>query len=261
MKRPLAAGWLPAFLILLAPGVFPAEGDHPDAGIWKKAVALAARNANWVPSDLYLRVEELNRSGLVKNIRETWMKLSLDDSERLKPEVVRALKNGEDVTDEAREKQRRKTGDAGEEDDSSIQVTTPFDPDVREAVTFAATGERRVISRSRCVGFEFTQEVEPSKGKPFRLRGKAWLEEGTGAPLLMTFTLDPKPLGVKQIENTVRFEFQGNERWYPQSVETEGTAGFLFIKKTFRTRMEFSGYERKEPGRMRDGETETNPKK
>lgn len=251
MKKPVNFGriapWLPMFLILLVQEAFPLKGDHRDAGIWKKAMSLAARNANWVPSDIYLRVEELNRSGSVKNTRETWMKLPPGDSDRLRPEVVRALKNGEDVTAESREKQRRRNRDADGENDLTVRVTTPFDPDVREDVTYSATGERRMISRSWCAGFDFTQAVVPPKGKPFSLRGKAWLEEGTGAPLLMTFTLEPLPPGVKQIENTVRFEFQGDERWYPKSVETDASAGFLFIKKEFRTRMEFIGYKRKEP--------------
>ena len=250
MKKPVNFGriapWLPMFLILLVQEAFPVEGDHPDAGIWKKAMSLAARNANWVPSDIYLRVEELNRSGSVKNTRETWMKLPPGDSDRLRPEVVRALKNGEDVTAEVREKAARQSErDKEAEGENAMRVTTPFDPEVREEVTFSATGEWRMISRSWCVGFDFTQAVKPPKGEPFSLRGKAWLEEGTGAPLLLTFTLEPLPLGVKRIENTVRFEFGGEDRWFPIAAETEVTAGILFFKKNFRTRMEFGGYERK----------------
>ena len=265
MRNPSGIGrplpWLPALVILLAQAAFPVETAAPDARIWEKAMLLAARNADWVPSDMYLRVEELNRYGSVKNLRETWTKLTLSDSGVIRTDLVKVLKNGEDMTEEAREKQRRKIRDADEEKDSTVRVTTPFDPEVREDVTFSANGERRMISRFRCVGFDFIQAVKPPEGKPFSLRGKAWLEEGTGAPLLMTFTMEPLPLGVKRIENTVRFEFGGEDRWYPKSVETEGSAGFLFIKKSFRTRMEFSGYGRKEQGRIRDDETATDPKK
>lgn len=214
--------------------------------LWQKAVALSRANEDWVPGLLVVRMEMLDGQGKAQSTEETWVKLSLGPDGKIKEERVKQVKDGKvkdspEVKVEARAGQGEKKGGGKRSSYSVNSSDNPFSPKVQGGVSAKRIAQPKTILGRPCAGYEFTLTAKEGKAEK-TLSGTAWLEDPTGIPLEVQYTVRPLPAHVQRLSNLVRYETTPEGAWRPREMVMEGRGGFLFIKKAYRGVIRFSDY-------------------
>jgi len=211
--------------------------------LWQKAVNLSGANEDWVPGLLVVRMEMLDGRGSAQSTEETWLKLSLGPDGKIKRDQIKQVKDGK-VKDGPETKVEARSGDGkkkGEKKGTSISVSSsdnPFSPKVQGNVSAKRTAQLKTILGKPCAGYEF--KLSTKEGET--LSGTAWLEEPTGIPLEIQYTVRPLPAHIQRLSTLVCYETTPEGAWHPQEMVLEGSGGFLFIKKAYRGVIRFSDY-------------------
>ncbi|MCU0237513.1 MAG: hypothetical protein MUC72_10565 [Acidobacteria bacterium] len=236
------------------PGPGPADAGavSAPAGLWQRAVAIHQRNRTWYPEKITVLSEVLNRRGEPSSVTRLFFSLRLGADGRLNTELTRALKNGEDTTARMKEKVQirdpRQGEDADGQDYYSVSISdSPFDPERQGAVSYSASGERHILFGRHCQRYDFTYQtaiVRSGEKEKLTWSGMAWLEEGSGVPVKLEFSLAPLPPRIRSLWTIYHYEKARPDRWLLTRVTISGHGGFLFIKKRFRTTTFLSNYRR-----------------
>ncbi len=265
----LCALALPAPAKAAAPDSTAAAKAQPP--LWAQAVKIFEANKDLVPGKVLQKIQELEDDGRVKSESNAEISLALDGAGKIKSDVVKATKDGKDVTaaerkkadersqkEAAREQKKKDAGkkakkdaksdsdkDSKEDSHSISSGDSPFDPEIQKDVCVTETGARETIGSRSCVRFGYTYPVpakKPSKGKPTMVKGTAWIEESTGNPVKIEFTNDPLPKGAKSMLTKLHYGSGGNGSWILERMEFEGSGSFLFIKKRIRGDISLGDY-------------------
>jgi len=216
--------------------------------LWQKAVTLSGGNEDWVPGLLVVRMEMLDGRGSAQSTEETWLKMSLGPDGKIKVDLIKQVKDGK-VKDGPETKVETRSGEGkkkGERAKTSVSIGSdnPFSPQVQGNVSAKRTAQPKTILGKPCAGYEF--KLSTKKGKT--LSGTAWLEDPTGIPLEIQYTVRPLPAHVQRLSTLVRYETTPEGAWRPREMVMEGSGGFLFIKKAYRGVIRFSDYWKCPPG-------------
>src|SRR2546422_155318 len=92
-------GWMPFLL----------GAQAPQDLLWRKAVAVAAANADWVPGLVITRSEILHK-GESEGVHEMWQRSKLDQKGEVVTETVKILEDGKDVTKHEKKETNEKSG-------------------------------------------------------------------------------------------------------------------------------------------------------
>ncbi len=234
---------------------------HP--ALWMQAVSIFELNKNLVPGKVFQKIQELEKDGRVKSETDVDVALSLDDAGKIKTEIVKASKDGKDITAEQRKKadetakkqakddaakKASKKDAAGESDEHSHSFSlddTPFNPERQNDVHVTETARGETIDGTRCACFEFSYpEKRPAgaKGKPATIKGKAWIDESSGHPVKLEYVSDPLPKHVKSMSTTLRYGADANDSWVVKEMIFEARGSFLFIGKSIRGDISLGDY-------------------
>jgi len=258
----------------------PATAATPDSTaavktqppLWAQAVKIFEANKDLVPGKVLQKIQELEDDGRVKSESNAEISLALDGAGKIKSDIVKASKDGKDVTaaerKEAEERSKKEAAkelkkkkeaeknakkdskgdsnkDSKENSHSISSGDSPFDPEIQKDVRVTETGALETIDGRSCVRFGYTYPVrteKPSKGKPVMVKGTAWIEDGTGNPVKIEFTNDPLPRGAKSMLTKFHYGSGGNGSWIVERMEFEGSGSFLFIKKRIRGDISLGDY-------------------
>lgn len=230
---------LPVFTLLLiiaAPAGTFAETDIDHDSKWTRAVELFSANERWIAGSIYLLSEELKKGGDIKSSETRELRTSVDENSRLRTEIQYVEKNGEDITDEEKKKEQQES--TGEDDNGNNGgLPSPFDPEIQDTVTARPTGEYEVINGKRCGVYSFEMAGDEKRSYV----GSVWIEEANSVPIKLTASIKPLPLFVRFITMTVLYT-DSPDQWVITDVYFEGAGSFLFVKRHFRTEMQFSDY-------------------
>ena len=267
----LCALSLPAQVGAAAPDSTSAAAKAQPA-LWAQAVKIFEANKDLVPGKVLQKIQELEDDGSVKSESDAEISLALDGAGKIKSDIVKASKDGKDVTAAERKKaeerskkeaakEQKKKKDAekntkkdskGDSDKDSKENShsissgdSPFDLEIQNDVRITETNTRETIGSRSCARFGYTYPVpteKPSKGKPAMVKGTVWIEEGTGYPMKVEFTNDPLPKGAKSMLTTLYYGSANNDQWIIERMEFEASGSFLFLKKRIRGDLAFSDY-------------------
>jgi hypothetical protein len=218
---------------------FVFAADVPKDLLWRKAVAVAAANADWVPGLVITRSEVLHKGETVA-VHEMWQRSKLGLKGEVVMETIKMLEDGKDVTNPEKKKsnaksEAKKTGGNG--------GGNPFDAAVQDQLTLKVMDRSRTIAGRDCVGYAF--ELRNTNGPV--VRGIAWLEKGTGVPWeIDNMTLEPLPdKQLKHLTLTARYETTTNGIWLATTMTANITMSVMFIKVDARTTTTFSEHWKK----------------
>lgn len=234
----IALGWLS-----------PLGAGAPTDSLWLKAVALSDKNDNLVPGLMKMHMQEVDKHGEPKNIEkyhEVWSMLRFGEGGEVEYEMIKAIENGEDITEEEKAKEEeekaREEGEKSEDDEESdsynLEGYNPFDPENQERVSIKVVEDGGLVGGKSTAVYRFTEHTEDD----VVISGKAWLEEGTGIPVKIEYTPDPLPKRVKRMVTTMDYEHIYPDSLIVKHMFVEVTGGFLFIKKHFHMDMTFDEY-------------------
>jgi hypothetical protein len=223
--------------------------DKPE--LWNRAVSAYALGQNLIPGRLNISFSLLSGKGDVTENHEREVRYFWDEKTgKLQSELLWARDKGKDTTKKAQadEKKQQQKAEAkkGEKKRSlslghdELPLALKRQPDVR----VDQTSERRTIEGRSCLGFNITMEVPPSEEnkETSLLKGRAWIDEERGLPMELTLRPDPLPSRVKAMNMTYTFHEDPNRHWVVKAFTMEGSGGFLFIKKHFRSQVTLSDY-------------------
>ena len=247
----IALLWQPTYAATAAPDTAAAAAKgHP--ALWMKAVEIYEQNKNLVPGKVVEKTQELNDKGQAKSEEIIELSLSLDPAGKIKSEVVKASKNGKDTTkeeqkeaeDSGRKAAKDKTGSATTSHSFSYSES-PLSAKVQSEVRITETNIRETVGGATCVCFDFVylQKREAGlKGKPEMIKGRVWIDEGSGRPMKLQYTTDPLPKHVKSLLTTLRYETGDNGSWVLKELMFDASGSFLFISKRFHGDLLFSNH-------------------
>ena len=95
-----------------------------------------------------------------------------------------------------------------------------------------------------CNAYEFRKEYLQKRGKKEETvfhQGKIWLDAASGKAVAASYSMDPLPSMVKQLEMSTTFVLQG-DKVFVKNHDMHVKAGFLFIKKRFRMNLVLDDY-------------------
>ena len=222
------------------------------SGLWQKAVDIQRRNHDWYPERISVLSEVLNRRSEPYSVTQLYFSLHLGADGRLRTELTRALKNGKDTTEKMKSKVTISNPKEGPDTEGgntySVSISdSPFNPERQEAVSFNASGEKKLLFGHLCQRFEFTyQTTIVSKGQREKLTwsGMAWLEARSGMPVKLEFSLAPLPSRIRSLWAIYLYDTARPDKWVLNKITISGRGGFLFITKRFRSTTTFSQYRR-----------------
>lgn len=224
-----------------------------EVDLWSKAVDLAGKNLRWVAGKSTDRMEVKDGDGKVEQSQVFFRERKPAPDGGVVSELVRATKNGEDVTearrkDEEEQKKRQKEAKSrpdpplakNEKKEMTIRLYNehPFYPDDQKSVSVEQTAETRDIQGRRCLGYRFRFD----HGGDAFTSGMAWLEAETGVPLEVRFIQRPLPPHAKDLVTTIHFEDSPAGAWRTKESKSESKATFLFWTKYIINTQEFSDY-------------------
>ncbi len=232
------------------PGAAAAQASA--AALWEKALEIFRKNSDWYPEKIVILSEVLNRRDRLDSVTQLFFSMRMDAAGRMHTELTRALKNGEDVSEKMKKKvEIRGPHEAqapGKQDSLNISLSdSPFNPDRQRNVSLRPDPGRGVLFGHRCRRFDFTYFTEITRnGKVEKLTwtGMAWLDESSGMPVKLEFSLAPLPKRIHSLWTVYSYDAAQPDRWLLKQITITGHGGFLFIKKKFRSTTAFSDYRR-----------------
>jgi hypothetical protein len=218
---------------------FLCAADAPKDPLWRKAAAVAAANADWVPGLIITRSEVLHKGEAV-GVHEMWQRSKPGPKGEVVTETVKVLEDGKDVTKPEKTKGKEKSGTkkAGGNGDAN-----PFDAGVQDRLFLKVMDRSRTIAGRDCVGYAF--ELRNTNGPV--VKGAAWLEKETGVPSeIENMTVDPLPdKHLKHLTLTTRYETTTNGIWLAKTTTAISTISIMLIKAEARTTTTFSEHWKK----------------
>lgn len=233
------------------PGTDAAQASA--AALWQKALDVFRKNSDWYPGKVVILSEVLNRRDRLDSTTQLFFSIRMDEAGRMQTELTRALRNGEDVSEKMRKKVAirgpQEMQPPGKKDSLNISLSdSPFNPDRQRHVSLRPNPGKAALFGHRCRRFDFTYFTEITRnGKIEKLTwtGMAWLDEDSGMPLKLEFSLAPLPKKIHSLWTVYSYEIARPDRWLLKQITITGHGGFLFIKKKFRSTTAFSDYRRK----------------
>jgi hypothetical protein len=228
-------------IILIASG-FNLIAQTPP--LWQKAVTIQSENLNWTPGTMTMKFELLDKKGRAEMVDVTKYKLAVDENGESTSEMVSAFHDGEDVTEKRKTKidkdkaKKDKKGEKNGENNVGFDLEeSPLHPDNQNSVSVTALDQSKSIDGKSCKSFEYSMPLDESTKT-----GTVWIDAETGAPVLHEFTTTPLPPRMKEMNNTVKFTYTPDKKFYISEMMFNGVGGILIIKKSFRGTMTFEEY-------------------
>ena len=176
------------------------------------------------------RIEHVDSDGKPNSTKQMKARLEADGTAKAKLNILTYTENGEDKTEEARQKARN-----------------PKDktkPDIR--MPFLASEQDRYVFNQVAVDTADASRVQlafvPKARAEDTIEGSAWVDTVTGTVISAGFKLSKTPMFVDYVNITV--EFGANTSLGPaiSKVTMEGKGGVLFLRKRFRGAATVSDY-------------------
>ncbi|MCU0236766.1 MAG: hypothetical protein MUC72_06740 [Acidobacteria bacterium] len=245
MKNKIMLRSLSLLLVAFLPALALSAEDEAEA-CWKKGVAAAALAQDHLPGKIYAKFEQLDGGGKAKSRNEIWLEWTPGDKEA---RLVKAVEDGKDVTRQELEK-RRKMREKGREKNRGQAISVSA-VDIHPLIASAGKPvAHKFLGREKrngvdCNAYEFRKEYVRKIGEKERIVvhfGKIWLDAASGFAVEASYTYDPLPAMVKQLEMNTVFVAQG-DKVFVKNHDIHVRAGFLFIKKRFRMNLVLDDYQ------------------
>jgi len=218
------------------------------SSLWDNAVELYRSYGDLVPGRMDIRFEQYNRRDELVSTDASAIEIFLDESGEIASRVIKAERNGKDVTDERRDDPSSGAppfGGPGDGESDNVfagLARSPFDPAEQANVTITRVGPPERVAGVTAQPFEFEHRTSSRAVN----RGTAWLAAGTGEPVRLVLTVDPLPRFVSDFVMLQHYARDESDRWVLRTLEFDGAGHLLFLHRRIESRLIFSEYFRSE---------------
>lgn len=212
---------------------------------WTSAQEMAKATKTVYPGEISYLSVEYGKKGEVLSREETVSRMSYGPDGDMETDIIRATKDGKDVTAEKRaeyaktaKKSKEKGKGTSDGASSEFSIPEPFDPPsgakltLGEAVS-AKDGDKEV--------WDFPFEYD-AKGI-FSYKGTMRLDARTGRPISMEYGLKKAIIGVKSARFQVVYAPYGDSSFVAERLDIGFDAQILLVRKIMDMRIALSAYE------------------
>lgn len=197
--------------------------------LWTKAIDISEKNKNYKAQNVVLYIDDLNKDGTVNSSQEIYQKLRA--GKNIKYDTVKVLKDNKDITQEALKKQKEQKNRGSFLDENDI-----FSKKVQDKISSEKVGSQN-ISGTVCDIYSYKFD----KNEKEKYEGKAWINNQTGTPVKVEYSMNPLPIGLKSLSIIYLYETQKNKT-YIKNIKADGEASFLIFKKIFRMKADLKDF-------------------
>jgi hypothetical protein len=228
-----------------------ASADTPEDSLWLRAVNLSEESKDLVPGAIESHMQEMDKHGKPKDedkYQHSWGKLGPGDDGEIEYETVKAIKDGEDITEEeqAKEKEEQEEEDGKDSDGFDPEDHNPFDADSQDRMFIERLDETETADGRDLAVYRFIKL--PADKEDEEVIGKAWFDIAKGVPVKIEYTTDPLPKRVKRMVTTMEYIYSPPDTLIVRRMIVDATGGILFIKKHFHAEMTFTDHWRRPEG-------------
>jgi len=208
--------------------------------LWSRAAALAAQSHDLVPGTLTSVVAELNGDGTPKSTIEMTMSMTYDSRGAVeKTEIVQAIRDGKDVTEEMRANAEKSGRPGGGQGNAWVGFSGMlFTPETAKKIHFLP--DVRSVHRGdrtyQVVAFEIGVNLLA------KLKGTAEIDPQTGVPSIV-HAAGQMPF-VRDLSMTMTYSPFPSGGFVLTTLEFGGSVTIPFRKGGFRGSLTFSDYQR-----------------
>ena len=222
--------------------IHPSAQAEPDS-LWNKAVDMFERSSQYVPGKMVMTTDIKTKDGEVEESSVMHIRVFQDDNNVIQTEIIRAEQNGKDITEDARKEAESEKADKEDDSGDSVSFSKSSDSNVfckscQKDVTVRSLNRHETIGGMPAAAYEFTYTPTDQE----TMKGTAWLDKTTGRPLKVESVPDPLPKHVKEMTSVDWYSLNDQDLLILTKTEMSGVGGFLFIKRWFSTRIEFSNH-------------------
>lgn len=196
--------------------------------LWDKAVLITEKNKNYRSGNIVLYIDDLNKDGTVASSQEIHQKIRL--GKEIKYDTTKVIKDGKDITQEALKKNQSKNRK------SFLDESDIFDKKVQNKISIKKLNQS-TVNGINCDTYSYRFE----KNDKEKYDGKAWINNQNGNPVKVEYTLNPLPMGLKNILITYNYENKKDKN-YIKNIKAEGEASLIIFKKIFRMKADLKNY-------------------
>lgn len=189
--------------------------------LWNKAVLVSEKNKNYKAGQIILYIDDLNKDGTVSSSQEIYQKLK--PGKEIKYDTFKVIKDHKDITEETLKKRK-----SDKNRKSFLEGNNIFDSKVQDKITSNYLKSEKINSLDCGVyNYKF------NKNNNEKYEGKAWINKSNGNLVKVEYTMNPLPIGLKEI--FIKYDYETNkDKNYLKTITANGEASFLFYKKIFR---------------------------
>jgi hypothetical protein len=219
-------------------------------------VEIYRANRDWYPEKAAIVSEVRNGRNKFLSLTEMFFTLRPGGRTPMQIRLDRSRRNGVDTTAKTRSKAKFRDlleGIAdGEDSPFAVSLSdSPFDPDRQAAVSVTPREGTKVLRGRSCRLFDFRFSPGPKKGgSRVTWLGQAWLEDQSGMPVELAFSISPLPGKIRGARAVYRYKTEPAP-CVVKDVTITGTGRFLFVKRHFKVTTTFSQYRRAPPAAVK----------
>lgn len=236
----LLRGLACAALALAGPSLFPMDSK----AAWQAAQDMARASKTVYPGEISFITVEYGKKGEVLSSEETVSNMIYGPEGEMETRILRATKDGKDVTAEKRaeyEKNAKKAKKGGKDDSgfSSFGMPEPFTPPEGDRLKL---GEASPAKENGAEYWDFPFEYDTKKGF-FSYKGTIRLDAASGRPVSMEYGLKKAVIGVKSARFLVLYAPYGSSSFVAERMDIGFDAQILLARKIMDMKIAMSGYE------------------
>ncbi|MFN4151563.1 MAG: hypothetical protein ACK4IX_11515, partial [Candidatus Sericytochromatia bacterium] len=149
----------------------------------------------------------------------------------IKYDTYKALKNGKDITNEYKEKSKKRKNR-----NNFIEQYDIFNPENQKNIISTKLNSENINGDKFSV---YNYSYKKNEKEIFE--GKAWINEKTGKPLKLVFSMNPLPIGVKKLD-IVYFYNSNGDKIFLDKLQVRTQAGLLLFYKYYEMNVELKDY-------------------
>jgi hypothetical protein len=229
-----------AVLLLMAAG--PQLFSQEAAEAWARAKEARARAERMQPRSMRMLSTEYGKEGQVRSIEDQTVSIKYGADGNMDIEVLRALKDGKDVTEEKRKEFAKREGRGGpgkggaDGGFGNVEMPDPLAPKDEKSLKL---GDAILEGSGESAVWRFPFEMKANL--ILSSVGFIRIDVKTGLPLEMEYSFKPLPLGVKRADMRIAYAAVGDLPLVGR-VDMRIDSNLVFFRKKIDYSMEFSDY-------------------
>jgi len=222
------------FSILLLSTALPLAAE----ATWDTAVSYYKESQELKPYSMGVLSKTYNGKGEIEKTEEMMYALNYNAQGETVSELIRALEDGKDITEQKKKENRNNQGRGGPPGESEDYRKSPLDPALQNDVTAFDTGMIQYKQGQRCTVWEFRLKLNSSHDAA----GKAWISTETGAAVSLKYRLEPNFPFVEEMNISLDYRTDNSNRFLLEQLRFDGRVNLIIMKKSFVSVTSFSDY-------------------